>query len=926
MQDIRKIFLEYFKKTGHRAVESSSLIPDNDPTLMFVNSGMVQFKNIFLGLEKSDYSTATTAQKCVRAGGKHNDLDNVGYTARHHSFFEMLGNFSFGDYFKEQAIFHAWQVVNSELQLPKDKLCVTVYHNDDEAYNLWKKIAGLSDEKIIRISTADNFWQMGDTGPCGPCSEIFYDHGDKIFGGPPGTPDADGDRFVEIWNLVFMQYEITPDGVRHDLPRPSIDTGMGLERITAVMEGVSNNYDTSLFSGIIGAIGDILSKKPDKQTIASFRVMADHLRAMAFLVADGLYPSNEGRGYVLRRIMRRAMRHAYLLGSKKPIFGQLLDSLITVMGGHYQELTQAKDNIKKVFLREEEQFEELLWRGMGMLNKELEKTAAGKDLSGKVAFQLYDTYGFPLDLTVDIVKAEGRSVAVAEFEEAMAEQKKRGKESWAGSGDSKDEKIWFVLKEKHGATSFVGYDKLQGEGKVVALLNEHAQPVEKLQEETGWVILDQTVFYGESGGQKGDKGWLGQHEVIDTKKYQGIIAHQVLVGQTITMGDVLLAKVNEGWRNATRANHSATHLLHEALRQTLGLHVAQKGSLVAQDHLRFDFSHHEPITDNQLQAIEAAVNQRIVAGGTVETKIMDQTTAEKLGAIALFGEKYGDEVRVVFMGQAVDNDAKNERKKFYSIELCGGTHVDKLAEINGFMIGNQESVASGVRRIVAYTGAEEIRAQMWKKFDKQEDDYNHVFTINNKLRAELKLPARNQAEISRQGVIPVVKSDGAEVFDANRFIKNNWEQLTKWEKTIEEVSAENKQFTKQLLDKKIAQASILSPGDITKHEEKNIVYIAKKIEGVTGRELKSIIDNIKKQPAASQAVIVLLAVDNGKVAVAIAVHGAASQWFAANELATVAGDILGGSGGGKKDFAMSGGPNAAKLEEAMTRIKKTVLG
>ncbi|MDI9313106.1 MAG: alanine--tRNA ligase [Hydrotalea sp.] len=922
MTDIRKIFLDYFKNTGHRVVPSSSLVPHDDPTLMFVNSGMVQFKNIFLGLEKRDYQTATTAQKCVRAGGKHNDLDNVGYTARHHSFFEMLGNFSFGDYFKEQAIHHAWQVVSQELKLPRDKLCVTVYHDDESAYNLWKKIAGLPDDKIIRIATNDNFWQMGDTGPCGPCSEIFYDHGDKIFGGPPGSKDQDGDRFVEIWNLVFMQYEMQAAGKRIDLPRPSIDTGMGLERITAVLEGVANNYDTSLFTPLIAAVEAALRQKPTEKTIASFRVIADHLRAMAFLVADGVAPSNEGRGYVLRRIMRRAMRHAHMLGNDRPLFGRLLPSLIDVMGGHYNELSKEQKNINQVFLREEEQFEELLARGMGLLNKEIEKIPAGKDLPGAVAFQLYDTFGFPLDLTIDIMRGDGRGVEVAGFDKAMAEQKKRGKESWAGSGDNKQAPIWFALKEKHGETKFLGYDGLSGDGAVIALLDNELQSMAQLPAgDDCWLVLDQTPFYGEAGGQKGDRGTLDingvQYQVKDTKKYQGIIVHHITATENrgaVKIGDKVSARVDEAWRNGVRANHSATHLLHEALRQELGSHVAQKGSLVANDHLRFDFSHHEAIDAARLAQIESAVNDRVARGGRVITKTMDKPTAEQLGAIALFGEKYGDAVRVVFMGAATDKSANNERQHFYSIELCGGTHVADVAEIEHLMIEREESVASGVRRVTAITG----KAMVHKKLEIEINAW------------QAKIKAANKAS-----VFPPVPT---EIIEKQAMIKTLQQQY-------DAVMANNKKLAKELADKKIAAASNLSLADGEKHPSHDFIYVGKKIDGVTGRDLKPIIDNIKKNPDLANSVIALLAVDDGKVAVAIAVNGTARQAISAGDIATMAGKMLGGSGGGRPDFAMAGGSlpsteraggslpatemaggsNITVADDTMAAIKKLVL-
>ncbi|MGI9461438.1 MAG: alanine--tRNA ligase [Alphaproteobacteria bacterium] len=925
MKDIRKTFLNYFERNAHHVAASSSLIPDSDPSLMFVNSGMVQFKNIFLGLEKRDYKTATTAQKCVRAGGKHNDLDNVGYTARHHSFFEMLGNFSFGDYFKEQAIYHAWQVIRYEFNLPIEKLCVTIYHDDDDAFQFWKKIAGFSDEKIIRIKTNDNFWQMGDVGPCGPCSEIFYDHGDKVFGGLPGSKDGEGDRFVEIWNLVFMQYEIKNGGKRFDLPEPSIDTGMGLERMAAVIEGVHNNYDTHLFKNIIDATADILHKKPDEKNITSFRVIADHLRAMAFLIADGILPSNDGRGYVLRRIMRRAMRHAYLLGNQKPLFAKLLNNLIEMMGEHYTELKTQKENITIVFLREEKQFEELLWRGMGLLNKEKKKLAIGQNLSGEIAFKLYDTFGFPLDLTLDIMHADGYGIEMAGFDKAMDEQKKRGKESWVGSGDSQDIKIWFDLKEKYGETKFLGYDRLESTGKILALVDDTWRVVNVIDKDNqGWVVLDQTPFYGEAGGQKGDKGSIGPHLVYDTKKYQGLIAHQIIAVDKIKIGDDMMAVVDKEFRQKLRGHHSATHLLHEALRQELGLHVMQKGSLVSDDHLRFDFSHHQAIDNRKLKNIEEAVNNKIIEGGKVKTGMMDKPTAEKLGVIALFGEKYSETVRVVFMGKAIDTNADNERKNYYSIELCGGTHVKNLEEIDGFMLDKEESIASGVRRIIAYSGGEEIREQMWKKFDKMEDKYNSLLTKCNDLRKKLNKNERHQDDIKRDGAMPHQSVNGFQVFKARNFLQKNLDILSLYEKNCNEIADENKKLTKELSDKKIAVVSKLLMADGEKHSQKKFLYLGKKIDDVSSYELKSIIDNLNKQIDFKDSIIVLLTIDNGKVALAIAVSEAVDG-YDANELAKWAGNILGGSGGGKKYFAMAGGIKIDKAEEVLLKMKQKIL-
>lgn len=700
-QDIRTIFLNFFQKNGHQIVGSSPLVPHNDPSLMFTNSGMVQFKNVFTGLETRPYTRATTAQKCVRAGGKHNDLENVGYTARHHTFFEMLGNFSFGDYFKEEAIKYAWDLLTGELKLSPDKLYITVFSEDDEAFGLWKKIAGFPDHKIIRIPTSDNFWSMGDTGPCGPCTEIFYDHGEHIPGGLPGTPDQDGDRFVEIWNLVFMQYEQQKDGSRILLPKASVDTGMGLERIAAVLQGVTNNYDTDVLKTLVVAVAEKTKTQTEGESLISQRVIADHLRASCFLIADGVLPSNEGRGYVLRRIMRRAMRHAYMLNAKEPLLCQLVPFLIEKMGAAYPELERAQDLMTLTLRLEEERFSDAFARGLKVLEEEIKKLS-GKVLSGEAAFKLYDTYGFPLDLTQDILKNRHIEVNTHEFDQFMHRQKEAARASWVGSGDSSTETLWFDLWEKCGATEFLGYHTETVEASVLALVKD-GKTLSALQEgDKGFLMTNQTPFYGESGGQMGDEGLFagghGKGLITNTvKKVEGLIVHEIFVKQgSLKVGEAVSLTIDQDRRTKLRANHSATHLLHEALRRILGSSVTQKGSLVAPDRLRFDFSHPQAISKEVLAQVEKDINAQIRGNALVSTRISSPEDAMKAGAKALFGEKYGDEVRVVSMGHEHD---------VYSVELCGGTHVERLGDIGMFKILSEAGVSSGVRRIEAITGA-----------------------------------------------------------------------------------------------------------------------------------------------------------------------------------------------------------------------------
>ncbi|MDX1703556.1 MAG: alanine--tRNA ligase, partial [Altererythrobacter ishigakiensis] len=703
--DIRRSFLEYFTASDHAEVASAPLVPYNDPTLMFVNAGMVPFKNAFTGLETPPAPRATSSQKCVRAGGKHNDLDNVGYTARHHTFFEMLGNFSFGDYFKEQAILHAWTLLTKEWGLSPDKLTATVYHTDDEAYDLWRKISGLPEDRIIRIPTNDNFWSMGDTGPCGPCSEIFYDHGEHIFGGPPGSPDEDGDRFVEIWNLVFMQFDQSADGSRSDLPKPSIDTGMGLERLAAVMQGVHDNYDTDTFKALIGASESLTGVKAEGDQTASHRVIADHLRSTSFLMADGVLPSNEGRGYVLRRIMRRAMRHAHLLGANEPLMHRLVPALVAEMGQAYPELVRGQALIEEVLEREETQFRRTLEKGLRLLDEATAEMTEGGELDGETAFRLYDTYGFPYDLTEDALRSRGLGVDRAGFDAAMEQQKAAARAAWKGSGQAADSEVWFDIAEREGATEFTGYSSTSGEGTVVALVRDGEEVQSATSGEEVVILTNQTPFYGESGGQTGDVGTIStteglNAEVSDTSKPLGRLHahHAKLKAGSIAVGDTVHLEVDVERRDRIRANHSATHLVHAALRNTLGDHVTQKGSLVADDKLRFDFSHLKPLTPEEIAEIEAEVNAEIRANEPVSTRLMSPEDAVDAGALALFGEKYGEEVRVLSMGRASDGGRN------YSVELCGGTHVKATGDIGVFRIVSEGAVSSGVRRIEALTG------------------------------------------------------------------------------------------------------------------------------------------------------------------------------------------------------------------------------
>jgi alanyl-tRNA synthetase len=883
LTDVRSKFLDYFKKNNHQVVDSSNLVPNNDPTLMFTNSGMVQFKNVFTGLEKKIFKTATTSQKCVRAGGKHNDLENVGYTPRHHTFFEMLGNFSFGDYFKEQAIIHAWDLLTKDFGLPKEKLLVTVFHQDEDSFNLWKKITGLSEDKIIKIKTSDNFWSMGDTGPCGPCSEIFYDHGDKLQGGPPGSPNEDGDRFIEIWNLVFMQFEQISKVKRISLPKPSVDTGMGLERMTAVLQGTHDNYDIDHFKKIISASSDITKTPINEKTIASHRVISDHLRASSFLIAEGILPSNEGRGYVLRRIMRRGMRHAHTLGSKSPVFYKLFDVLLNEMKSSYPELNTGKDLIIETLKNEEEKFSTLLERGIKILNENLEKV---KDnvLPGPVAFKLYDTFGFPLDLTADILRTKNIKVDTKSFENEMENSKKLARANWQGSGDKSVEEKWFKVREQLQPTEFLGYEFEKAEG-VVLKISKDNQFIETAK--TGdeiEIITNQTPFYGESGGQVGDQGLIQTADckinIKDTQKKVGDLF--VHIGEvekgSIKVGESVNLSIDAQKRNNSKANHSATHLLHESLRRTLGKHVTQKGSFVSPERLRFDFSHNKPIEKYEMSKINKTVNDLVAGSSDVQTRIMTPKEAVGLGALALFGEKYGHEVRVVFMGK--------ENNGFFSTELCGGTHVKNTKEIGKFKVISQSSIASGVRRVEA------LRDDQLKNFEKSLNE--------EKLNKDKSLS--NQIEITKNELKKLdIKPNYNENFQLIENLKN---------------------ISKQLDQAKVKNI-IQNKNKITDKKNGNFIFRQQVLTDLPSKELRSIVDQGKKE--IKSGVIMACCIYEGKVGVAIGVTDKLVEKFDAIKLVKEAAEILGGKGGGgRKDFAQAGGTNKNKIEEAFKALSKKI--
>jgi alanyl-tRNA synthetase len=883
VNEIRSAFLDYFKKHGHEIVASSPLVPRNDPTLMFVNAGMVQFKNVFTGLEQRPYSRAATSQKCVRAGGKHNDLDNVGYTARHHTFFEMLGNFSFGDYFKERAIELAWNLITKEFGLEKDRLLVTVYHTDDEAAGFWKKIAGLPEEKIIRIPTSDNFWAMGDTGPCGPCSEIFYDHGEGIAGGPPGSPGEDGDRFIEIWNLVFMQYEQVTREERIDLPRPSIDTGMGLERIAAVLQGEHDNYDIDLFKALIRASEDATGVPAQGKNRASHRVIADHLRASSFLIADGVLPSNEGRGYVLRRIMRRAMRHAQLLGARDPLMWRLVPALVREMGQAYPELVRGEQLITETLKLEETRFRKTLARGLGLLSEATEKMGAGARLDGETAFRLYDTFGFPLDLTQDALRQRGISVDLEGFNAAMERQRAEARANWAGSGDTIDETVWFSVKDKAGATEFLGYDTENAEGIIAALVKDGTVVPEAKEGDTVGVVVNQTPFYGESGGQIGDTGtMIGEGfviEITDTqKKGDGLFVHSGHVAKgTAKTAAAVEMKVDHERRTRIRSNHSATHLVHEALREVLGTHVTQKGSLVAPDRLRFDFSHPKPISAGELERVETIANEIILQNSPVSTRLMAVDDAIAEGAMALFGEKYGDEVRVVSMGTALHGDKAG---KPYSVELCGGTHVNATGDIGIVRLVSEGAVAAGVRRIEALTGDAARR---------------HLDEQDRRLRA----------------VAAALKVSPADAVAR-----------------VEALVEERRKLERELVDarKKLALGggSVSTACGSESETVAGVSFLGKSIFGVSPKDLKPLADEGKKS-LGSGVVVFVGAGDDGRASVVVAVTDDLTSRFSAVDLVRAASAALGGQGGGgRPDMAQAGGPDATKATEAIAAVKAAV--
>ncbi|MAK12245.1 MAG: alanine--tRNA ligase [Candidatus Pelagibacter sp.] len=884
LKDTRETFKNFFKKKGHKIVSSSPLIPQNDPTLMFANSGMVQFKNVFTGIEKKDYNRATTSQKCVRAGGKHNDLENVGYTPRHHTFFEMLGNFSFGDYFKEQAIFYAWELITKEYGLSKNKLCVTVYSEDQEAFDLWKKIAGFDENKIIKIATSDNFWSMGDTGPCGPCSEIFYDHGDQLFGGPPGSKDEDGDRFIEIWNLVFMQYEQVSKEKRINLPKPSVDTGMGLERMTAVLQGTHDNYEIDLFKELVNLSAEITNTKVYDKTISSHRVISDHLRASCFLIADGLMPSNEGRGYVLRRIMRRAMRHANTLGSKDFVLSKMVDHLISRMSSEYNELERAKDLIKETIFNEEEKFESMLSKGMKIIKEEM-KDIKDKTLKGEIAFKLYDTYGFPLDLTQDYLKPLDITVDTKQFDQLMERRKEEARKSWKGSGSDKIEKIWYELKDQFGATEFVGYNSEKTEAKIISIIKDGKEYKNPKKNDTAVLLTNQTCFYAESGGQVGDRGTIktesGTFRVKDTQKFFGsLFLHiGVLIDGEIRIGEDAILEVDKSRRANIKSNHSATHLLHAALREQLGNHVAQRGSYVGPDRLRFDFSHSKQINKIELNKINNRVNYFIQQDSRVTTRLMSPDKAIKEGATALFGEKYGDEVRVISMG--------NNKDKIFSLELCGGTHVDKTNKIGEFSIINESSISSGVRRIEALRGD------------------------------ELKLFLKNKNTASQEK------------------IQNNKKKLLEIVNLIKNLNGETKKFEKFEDDKQINDAqnylNKLIAKNILSDENKNMINSTIKdnttitnqiLIGLPAKEIRVLIDHNTKNN--KNSIILVASLENKKTSIGVGVSKDLLDKYNAIQIVKKISSLLGSEGGGgRKDFAQSGG-NETTLKNIKNIFDKVI--
>ncbi|MDA1098810.1 MAG: alanine--tRNA ligase [Proteobacteria bacterium] len=881
--DIRKAFLDYFAAAGHEVVSSSSLVPHNDPTLMFTNAGMVQFKNVFTGAETRPYKRAVTSQKCVRAGGKHNDLDNVGYTARHHTFFEMLGNFSFGDYFKELAIELAWNLVTREYGLDKDRLLVTVYHDDDQAFDLWRKIAGLPEERIIRIATSDNFWAMGDVGPCGPCSEIFFDHGPGIAGGPPGSPDEDGDRFIEIWNLVFMQFEQVNADQRVELPKPSIDTGMGLERLTALLQGTNDNYDIDLLRTIMDASAGYTNIPVEGPHKSGHKVIADHLRASSFLIADGVLPSNEGRGYVLRRIMRRAMRHAHMMGANDPLMWRLVPTLVGTMGQAFPELVRAEALITETLRGEESRFKQTLDRGLHLLMGEVDKLGEGQALPGDIAFRLYDTYGFPLDLTQDVLRGQNRAVDTEGFDVAMDRQRAEARASWAGSGDTGTDRIWFELREECGATEFLGYDKDRAEGEVLALVVDGARVDAAATGTDVSILVNQTPFYGESGGQQGDAGQFRgpagvRVEIADTQKRVGDLhVHRGTVqGGAVKLGDAVEMAVDTDRRNQLRANHSATHLLHAAMRNRLGAHVTQKGSLVAPDRLRFDVSHPKALEIAELAQIERDVNQQIRANTAVRTGQMTPEEAVEQGALALFGEKYGDEVRVVSMGVG-DGDGGP-----YSTELCGGTHVRRTGDIGAFTVLGESAVAAGVRRIEALTGAAALE---------------HFHTQDSRLRAAA-------------GMLKTTPADLPERINALM------EERKKLERDLS-------QARQKIALGDIGGGDAAGGGEDGTRDVGGIAFLGRRLDDVPAKELRAMVDAAKKK--LGSGVVAFIAVSDGKAALTIGVTEDLTDRLSAVDLVRIGAALVGGKGGGgRPDMAQAGGPNGVGADRALTVIEEAI--
>ena len=877
LKDVRTGFLEFFRRNGHEVVPSSPLVPRNDPTLLFTNAGMVQFKNVFTGQEKRNPPRAATAQKCVRAGGKHNDLDRVGYTARHHTFFEMLGNFSFGDYFKEQAIEHAWKLITQDYGLAKDRLLATVYAEDDEAFNLWRKIAGLPESRVIRIATSDNFWSMGETGPCGPCTEIFYDHGAHIPGGPPGSPDEDGDRFIEIWNLVFMQYEQFAGGVRQSLPKPSVDTGMGLERITAVLQGVHDNYDIDLFRHLIAASAEHSGAKVSGPHAVSHRVIADHLRASCFLIADGVLPSNEGRGYVLRRIMRRGMRHAHILGSKDPLMHRLVPTLVAEMGEAYPELKRAESLVAETLKLEEARFRETLARGLKLLDEATSSFKPGDTLSGEVAFKLYDTFGFPRDLTEDALRERGIAVDGQGFESAMAAQRAEARKAWAGSGEAATDTLWFSLREELGPTEFLGYDTENAEGSITAIVKDGIRTERGRAGETVRIITNQTPFYGEGGGQAGDVGAIfsakgAEGAVVDTEKKLGNLhIHVVKITRgEFALGDAVELRVDSSVRRATRANHSATHLLHAALKHVLGPHVSQKGSHVGPDRLRFDFSHPKAMSEDELKRVEDEVNEVVRQNVDVSTRLMPTANAIEAGAVAMFGEKYGDEVRVLSMGSDLEAQAKP-----YSVELCGGTHVRRLGDIGLFTVLAESAVAAGVRRIEALT-SEGARQYL-----------------------------EGQAEAARAAAA-VLKTSPAEL-----------------PARIAALSDERRRLERELADarKALALAGPPKSGGDASREIAGIKTVLRIVEDVAAKDLKALADDAKSK--IGSGVVAFITVAEGRASLVVGVTEDLTSRISAVDLVRAGSEALGGKGGGgRPDMAQAGGPDGTKAKDALAAIEK----